>query len=136
VAQQDSTIVAIAALGVKVMITELDIDVLPRATRGQGSEVSLRADFEDGLNPFAMGVPDSVQVALAQRYSDLVGVYLKHRNVITRVTFWGVTDGDSWLNDWPVRGRANYPLLFDRQGRPKLAFDSVVRVARRSLTRQ
>jgi endo-1,4-beta-xylanase len=37
-----------------------------------------------------------------------------------------VTDGDTWLNNWPVRGRTNYPLLFDRDGKPKLAFDAVV----------
>jgi endo-1,4-beta-xylanase len=51
---------------------------------------------------------------------------LKYREVIDRITFWGVTDGDTWLNNWPVRGRTNYPLLFDRDGKPKLAFDAVV----------
>jgi endo-1,4-beta-xylanase len=54
---------------------------------------------------------------------------LKHRGTITRVTFWNVTDGDSWLNNWPMQGRANYPLLFDRKGQPKPAFDAVIRVA-------
>jgi len=59
----------------------------------------------------------------------LFGVFLKHRGVIARVTFWGVTDGDSWLNNWPVKGRTNYPLLFDRAGQPKPAFDAVIRAA-------
>jgi endo-1,4-beta-xylanase len=45
------------------------------------------------------------------------------------VTFWGVTDGDSWLNNWPVKGRTNYPLLFDRAAQPKPAFDAVIRAA-------
>jgi len=129
VAQQDSTISAIAALGVKVMITELDIDVLPRVTPSQGADVSLNAAPAASLNPYTAGLPDSVQQALAKRYAELFAVYLKHRDAITRVTFWGVADGDSWLNGWPVRGRTSYPLLFDRAGRPKPAFWAVIRAA-------
>jgi len=45
---------------------------------------------------------------------------------------WGVTDADSWLNDWPVVGRTSYPLLFDRAGKPKLAFMSVVAAAQKN----
>jgi len=130
VAQQDSTLAAFAALGVKVNITELDIDVLPAATRSQTAEVTLSAAPAAGLNPYAGGLPDSVQQALARRYADLFGVYMKYPDVIERVTFWGVTDGDSWLNGWPVRGRTSYPLLFDRAGLPKPAFDAVIRMAR------
>jgi endo-1,4-beta-xylanase len=84
----------------------------------------------DGLNPYAAELPDSVQQALSERYAGMFAVYLKHRDVIDRVTFWGVGDGDSWLNDWPVRGRTSYPLLFDRQGRLKPAFQAVVATAR------
>jgi endo-1,4-beta-xylanase len=131
VAQQDTTIAAFAALGVKVAITELDIDVLPRATGAQTADVSVSAAASGALNPYAAGLPDSVQQALAKRYADLFDVYMKHRDVITRVTFWGVADGDSWLNGWPVRGRTSYPLLFDRTGQPKPAFEAVIRAARR-----
>jgi endo-1,4-beta-xylanase len=67
---------------------------------------------------------------LARRYADLFGVFVKYRGVISRVTFWGVTDGDSWLNNWPVRGRTAYPLLFDRNGQPKPAFQAVVRLGK------
>ena len=130
-AQQDSTIAAFAALGLKVAITELDIDVLPRATRAQTADVSLSAAPAASLNPYAAGLPDSVQQALAKRYADLFSVYMKHRDAITRVTFWGVADGDSWLNGWPVRGRTSYPLLFDRAGQPKPAFDAVIRTAQK-----
>jgi len=63
------------------------------------------------------------------RYGDLFAVYMKHRDILDRVTFWGVSDGDSWLNGWPVRGRTNHPLLFDRQGKPKPAFERVIRTA-------
>jgi endo-1,4-beta-xylanase len=71
-----------------------------------------------------------VQQALAKRYAELFGVFLRHRGQLTRVTFWGVTDADSWLNDWPVRGRTSYPLLFDRAGLPKLAYSAVIKAAK------
>ena len=128
--QVDAAITAFAKLGVKVNITELDIDVLPRATREQGAEVTLRAESQAALNPYTAGLPEAVQQALAKRYAGLFGVFLKHRDVITRVTFWGVTDGDSWLNNWPVQGRTSYPLLFDREGKPKPAFDAVLQLAK------
>jgi endo-1,4-beta-xylanase len=129
-AQQDSTIVALAKLGVKVNITELDVDVLPPAVQNRTADVSMRAQHDPRTNPYASGLPDSVQRALAARYASLFQVFLAHRDVIDRVTFWGVGDGDSWLNNWPVPGRVSYPLLFDRQDSPKLAFDAVIRTAR------
>ena len=129
-AQLDSTIAAFAALGVKVMITELDVDVLPRAVRQTGADVALRAAARPELNPWPAQLPDSMQDALARRYADLFGVFLAHAGAVSRVTFWGLTDAQSWKNNWPVPGRTNYPLLFDRQGRPKPAFDAVMRVAR------
>ena len=127
---QDSTITEFAATGVKVAITELDIDVLPPVGQNRGADVSFNAELQARLNPYAQALPDSLQQALARRYAELFGVFLKHREHITRITFWGVNDGDSWLNNWPVRGRTSYPLLFDRNGRPKPAFDAVVRAAR------
>lgn len=132
VAQQDSTINAFAALGLKVNITELDIDVLPPVTRTPTADISVRAELERQANPYTAGLPDSVQDALAKRYAELFGVFLKHRGVVTRVTFWGVTDADSWLNNWPMRGRTSYPLVFDRQGRPKPAFEAIMRMARQT----
>lgn len=126
---QAAAIQAFADLGVDVMITELDIDVLPQATRQQIAEISETAELSEGLNPYTEALPDSIQLALAKRYADLFKVYLEHQDAITRVTFWGVTDGDSWKNNWPVRGRTNYPLLFDRDYQPKPAFDAVVQVA-------
>jgi endo-1,4-beta-xylanase len=126
---EDITISAFAKLGVKVVISELDINVLPHATQQQSAEVSLNVQQDPKLNPYVNGLPQSVQQELAKRYADLFGVYLKHRDVITRVTFWCVTDGDSWLNDWPVKGRTSYPLLFDRSGQPKPAFQAVIRAA-------
>ena len=124
--QVDSTIKAFAALGVQVNVTELDVDVLPAASRNFGADISLNFELQEQLNPYKNGLPDSVQQALAKRYADLFAVFVKNGTAISRITFWGVTDGDSWLNNWPVRGRTSYPLLFDRDGKPKPAFDAVV----------
>jgi endo-1,4-beta-xylanase len=127
--QQEDTINAFAALGLKIAISELDVDVLPRPGRANSADVS--ATSTAGANPYANGLPDDIQQALAKRYADLFAIFVKHAGVMSRVTFWGVTDGDSWKNDFPVRGRTNYPLLFDRDGKPKPAFDSVIQTARK-----
>ena len=125
----DTTISEFGKLGMKVMITELDVDVLPQATSSQTAEVSLNVAADPKLNPYPNGLPDSVQQALAKRYGDLFATYAKHCGVVTRVTLWGVTDKNSWKNDWPVKGRTNYPLLFDRSGQPKPAFNAVIEAA-------
>ena len=120
----EESILEYAALGIKVAFTELDIEVLPR--NFTGAEVSQRMKADAASNPYENGLPDSVQKQLADDYGALFRLFLKHRDKIARVTLWGVHDGQSWLNDWPVTGRTNYPLLFDRQGKPKPAFYSVI----------
>jgi endo-1,4-beta-xylanase len=128
--QQDDTIAAFKALGVKVAVTELDVDVLPAAGRQPTADISATAQGTANSNPYVNGLPDDAQKQLAKRYADLFGVYLKYRDTVQRVTLWGVTDGGSWKNNFPVRGRTNYPLLFDRQGKPKPAFDAVIQAAK------
>lgn len=120
----EESILQYSELGLKVMFTELDIEVLPR--NFQGADISQRMKNDPSLNPYVNGLPDSVQQQLAKDYQALFNLFLKHKDKITRVTFWGVNDGQSWLNDWPVRGRTNYPLLFDRQFMPKPAFYKVI----------
>jgi len=124
---ESDTIEAFAALGIRVNISELDVEVLPRAT--DSADVSATAAGTAPLNPYPNGLPDDIQQKLAKRYAELFRVFVQHQAAIGRVTFWGVTDGDSWLNNFPTRGRANYPLLFDREGKPKPAFASVVKEA-------
>jgi endo-1,4-beta-xylanase len=102
------------ALGVAVNFTELDIDVLPRAGRGITAEVSASAGYESKYDPYKNGLPDTVTLQLAKRYQSIFNLFIKYRKMVSRVTFWGLTDGASWLNNFPVRGRTNYPLLFDR----------------------
>lgn len=120
----EESIVQYSALGIKVMFTELDIEVLPR--NFQGADVNQRIATDPSLNPYTNGLPDSVQQKLADDYESLFRLFLKYKDKITRITFWGVNDGQSWLNGWPVRGRTNYPLLFDREFKPKLAYYKVL----------
>ena len=110
-------------------MTELDIDVLPAATSRQTADVTLKIAQNPRLNPYANGLPDVVQQQLAKRYADLFRIFKKHAGVVDRVTFWGVTDGDNWKNDWPIKGRTDYPLLFDRACQPKPAYAAVIQVA-------
>lgn len=125
IADEDASLTAFSALGLKVHITELDVDVLPRTTP-PGADWAVDVKLTPQLNPYTDRLPDSVQQALARRYAELFKVYLKHRDAIDRVTFWGVADGDSWLNNWPMKGRTNYPLLFDRSGQAKPAFTAII----------
>jgi endo-1,4-beta-xylanase len=119
----DDAIAAFKKLGVKVMITELDVDVLPR---GQGADVAARQ--QGSADPYPSGLPPEVQKKLASRYRELFGVFEKHKDAVTRVTFWGTHDGTSWLNNWPQRGRTNHALLWDRELQPKPAFKAVTQV--------
>jgi len=130
--QIDATITEFGKLGVKVMITELDVDVLPAATPSQTADVSLNVASDPKLNPYPNGLPEPVQQELSKRYADLFGTYGKHCGLVSRVTFWGVTDRESWKNNWPVKGRSNYPLLFNRDAQPKPAFGAVIQAAPKS----
>jgi endo-1,4-beta-xylanase len=128
----DESIDAFSKLGVKVMFTELDINVLPNPDRFSGAEVSQNFEMQKKFNPYAAGLPDSVQNLLSKRYTDMFKIFVKYKGTITRITFWGVDDGQSWLNGWPIRGRTNYPLIFDRKGNPKPAFYEIIKTAKES----
>ena len=112
------------------MITELDITVLPNPWDLEGAEVSQNYENSAAMNPYPNELPDSVALRLAKRYSDIFQLFKKHSDKISRVTFWGVNDGQSWLNGWPIKGRTNYPLPFNRNNRPKSAYDSIIQVSR------
>jgi endo-1,4-beta-xylanase len=127
----DESINEYAALGVKVMITEMEINVLPTPSWLYGADISKIAEYKDSLNPYVSGLPDPVQTKLTNRYADLFGLLLRHKGAVTRVTFWGVHDGYSWKNNWPIPGRTNYPLLFDRNYQPKPAYYAVIEEARK-----
>lgn len=117
-AEYEKSIEAYAAAGVKVMVTEFDMSALPSAYVGAdiaagGSETS------NALNPYADSLPAEAYAAWHARMEQALDIMLRHSDDISRVTFWGVSDGDSWLNNFPLRGRTDYALPFDRDHRAK-----------------
>lgn len=132
----EAAIDAYAALGVKVMITELDVDVLPLTKEGQIIGMGMSdpqfqlEEFKEYFDPFIDGLPSAIQQELAARYAELFGIFYSNKDKIDRITLWGVHDGMSWKNGYPIPGRTNYPLLFDRDRKAKPAVDAILRVPR------
>jgi endo-1,4-beta-xylanase len=108
----EASMVAFASTGAKVLITEWDMSALP--TAHMGANVADTVAFKKALNPYTDALPDSVSQAWNARMRMFYDLFVKHSDVVSRVTAWGVSDGDSWKNGFPVRGRKDYPLLFDR----------------------
>lgn len=125
----DASLAAFASTGVEVLVSELDVDVLPAAYRNQGADLSLNAALSAELNPYPECLPSDIAAKAAQRWADIFGVFSKHAKSLHSVTLWGVSDAHSWLNNWPVKGRTNYALLFDRELRAKRAWQSVIEAA-------
>ncbi|WP_044206642.1 endo-1,4-beta-xylanase [Flammeovirga sp. OC4] len=125
----EKSITDFASLGVKVMLTELDISVLPFPTEEISAEISQKYALVPEFDPYTSTLPDSMQTKLAQNYVDLFKVLLKHQEKIGRVTFWGVNDAHTWRNNWPIEGRTDHPLLFDRNNQPKKAYHAVLELA-------
>lgn len=123
-------VLTLSKLGVKVMVTELDISVLPfYPVDSEAVDLSsFDPETRKRYSPYPNGLPDSVQKDLANRYAKLFSFFHEQRDKISRVTFWGVHDGQSWRSYMPIGGRTDYPLLFDRQCKSKPAFDAVVKV--------
>ncbi len=129
----DEMLAAMRRAGLAVHVTELDIDVLPRDPDMWGADLSKKQQIRAKTNVYPDGLPPEVQEKLARRYADVFRLFLERG--VARVTFWGVTDAGSWLHDFPIPGRVNYPLLWDREGREKPAFAAVARVLRDSAGR-
>jgi len=131
----ENGIEALAATGLKVMITELDVDPLPRdvsdaAKAAFEKKATLsKADaaaVNERVNPYPDKLPPEMQEKLAERYDEIISAIVRHP-VVTMITIWGVEDSRSWLNDFPIKGRTNHPLLFDRDYKPKPALDAVIK---------
>jgi len=92
-----------ASLGLKLQLTELDISVYAHDDR--------RTDLTE---------PTAEMLKLQkERYEDIFKLLIEYRDVISGVTFWGAADDYTWLDNFPVRGRKNWPLLFDTRQQPK-----------------
>ncbi len=113
--------------GVKILITEWDMSILPSPY--SGADVSTRFEYTKDKDPYHEAVPDSVQQKWNQRILDMFGLFLKYSGVIDRITVWGLNDACSWLNNFPIPGRKDYPLLFDRNNRPKRIVDEMIKMA-------
>jgi endo-1,4-beta-xylanase len=126
----ESSISTISELGVKLMVTELDVSVLPfyPVDAKVVNISSFGPDEQKKYNPYPDALPDSVQRELANRYAELFSLFHKHRDKFSRVTLWAVHDGQSWRSYMPISGRTDYPMLFDPQCKPKPAFNAIINV--------
>ncbi len=114
----DRALAEIATLGLPIHITELDVNSAAGGQRTTGAEVAANASATQG------GLVDDANRRLAEAYAGIFRAFLKHRDSVKVVTFWGPNDANSW--------RANgKPLLFDSNNQPKPAFDAVVEEAKK-----
>jgi endo-1,4-beta-xylanase len=127
-AEVEKSIIAFANTGLRLSFSEVDISALPEAWKYRDQDINDIIEYRDELNPYTKGLPPEVEMKMVNGYAELFRQFAKHADKIDRVTFWGVTDGGSWLNNRPIRGRTDYPLLFDRQAQPKKSFHAVVEV--------
>lgn len=115
--QLDSTLTRFADLGLKVQITEPDISVYPKEHNARETKVE---DVDTTFSP-------EKEARQAEIYNMTFELFRKYKNIISGVTFWNISDRNSWLDNFPVRNRKDYPLLFDRNLQPKKAYWEVVK---------
>lgn len=121
----DAVITKIKSYGLKVVISEVDIDVVKRGKWYQDN--GRHREELKSFDPYSEACPSEILKAQAEQYAQLFAIYAKHADAIERVSFWNLHDGQSWLNHFPWE-RTNHPLLFDRSLKPKPAFHSVIEV--------
>jgi len=126
--EYEKAITAYVESGVKVNITELEISALP-SPWGTSANISDKIEYAEKMNPYKKGLPKNIQTQWESRYQDFFQLFLKHQKNIKRVTLWGVTDNQSWKNDFPIKGRTDYPLLFDRQFKAKPIVEKLIKLA-------
>lgn len=116
----DQTLNRFSQLGLQVQITELDISVYSKEHGRRDRKP------EDSISIFT---PEQEQLQI-ERYRTCFDLFRKYKHSLSSVTFWNISDRTSWLDNFPVRGRKDYPLLFDKELKPKKAFWSVVDFAK------
>jgi endo-1,4-beta-xylanase len=126
-----TAIEAYAGAGVKVMITELDQSALPSPRQNVGANVADTATFRKEMNPYTGSLPDSVATAWTKRMGDFFRLFIDNSDKIKRVTLWGVTDETSWKNNFPMPGRTDYPLLFDREYNAKPIVKDIIEMVKK-----
>lgn len=128
-AEYEKAIVDYASAGVKVNVTEMEISALP-SPWGTSANVSDTVEYQAKMNPYTKGLPQNVQKEWESRYLDFFRLFIKHQDKIRRVTMWGVTDNQSWKNDFPIKGRTDYPLLFDRNFKAKPVVEKIIQLTK------
>ena len=118
-----------ADAGIPVSITELDITVLPDPPSHSGANVTDNVEYAEKYNPYSQSIPDEVLQKQADRYQEIFELFLKYKSNIERVSFWGTSDSQSWKNSYPMKGRTDYPLLFDRKFNSKPAYHSLLKLS-------
>jgi endo-1,4-beta-xylanase len=129
--EYQATINDYVGAGVKVLVTELDMSALPEPRPMGGANISDREAYRKEIDPYKEGLPDSVSVKWTNRMAELFDLFMKNSDNMLRVTQWGVTDATSWKNGFPVPGRTDYPLLFDRQNQPKPVVQRIIEDAKK-----
>ncbi len=114
---EDAALTDIAKLGLPIHITELDVNGAQGGQRNQSADVAQNSQAAGGK------LAESADEKLSKQYASLFAAFHKHRSEIKLVTFWGVTDADSWR-------RNGKPLLFDGNWQPKPAFSAVIEQAK------
>ena len=118
-----------ADAGIPVSITELDITVLPDPPSHSGANVTDDVEYAEKYNPYSQSIPAEVLQKQADRYQEIFELFLKYKSNIERVSFWGTSDSQSWKNSYPMKGRTDYPLLFDRKFNSKPAYHSLLKLS-------
>ncbi len=124
----ENSMKALIAAGVKINISELDLNMLPNPKSFGGADINQKYANDPKMNPYPKKLTKEAAATFTQRYLDFFKLYYKYRHNIERVCTWGVGDGDSWLNDWPIKGRTNYGLLFDRKFQPKPVVKDIIKL--------
>ena len=118
-----------ADAGIPVSITELDSTVLPDPPSHSGANVTDDVEYAEKYNPYSQSIPAEVLQKQADRYQEIFELFLKYKSNIERVSFWGTSDSQSWKNSYPMKGRTDYPLLFDRKFNSKPAYHSLLKLS-------
>lgn len=122
--QFEKSIEEFGKTGLQVMITEWDMSALP--TVHEGADISMISENKEQYNPYPESLPAEVSEKWNNRMAECLAMFKRHSDVISRVTVWGVHDGMSWRNDFPMFGRTDYPLPFDRDYNLKDAFKNEI----------
>jgi endo-1,4-beta-xylanase len=123
----ETTLKKLKEAGVKILITEWDMSILPSPYTG--ADIATRFKYTPEKDPYRESIPDSVQQKWNQRMLGMFALFLKYSDVIDRITVWGLNDGGSWMNNFPVPGRKDYATLFDRNNQPKSIVGEMIKMA-------